>query len=71
MEGMAKSCKGSISVVNIVLVVVSFRSKCISGSDMLRFGDSEWKDLIPYVVFCNHVDWQELRKSRKITTKVR
>ncbi len=23
---------------------------------MLRFGDSEWKDLIPYVVFCNHVE---------------
>ena len=22
---------------------------------MLRFGDSEWKDLIPYIGFCNHV----------------
>ena len=52
---MAKSRKGSMSVENIALVVVNFRSNCVSGSDMLRFGDSEWKDLIPYIGFCNHV----------------
>ncbi len=47
--------KESMSVENIDLVIVNFRSNCVSGSDMLRFGDYEWKDLIPYIGFCNHV----------------
>ncbi len=52
---MAKSHKGSMSVENIDLVVANFRSNCVSGSDMLRFSDFEWKDLIPFIGFCNHV----------------
>jgi hypothetical protein len=55
IERMAKSHKGSMSVENIDLVVVNFRSNFVSGSDLLRFGDSEWKDLIPDIGFCNHV----------------
>ena len=48
IERMAKSHKGSMSesVENIDFVVQNFRSNFVSGSDMLRFSDSEWKDLI-------------------------
>jgi hypothetical protein len=49
IERMAKSHEGSMSVENIDFVVGNFRSNCISGSDMLRLGDSEWKDLIPFI----------------------
>jgi hypothetical protein len=43
IERMAKSHKGSMSVENIDLVVVNFRSNFVSGSDMLRFGDLSGK----------------------------
>jgi hypothetical protein len=52
IECMAKSHKGSMSVENNDLVVGNFRSNRISGS---RLGDSEWKDLIPFIGFCNHI----------------
>ncbi len=42
-------------VENIDPVVLNFRSNFVSGSDMLRFGDSELKDLIPCIECCNHV----------------
>ena len=57
--------KKSMSVENIDLVIVNFRRNCVSGSDMLRFGDSEWKDLIPYIGFAIMAR-QESRKSGKI-----
>ncbi len=43
IERMAKSRKGSMSVKNIDLVIVNFLSNFVSGSDMLRFGDSKSK----------------------------
>ncbi len=55
MEDMAKSHNGSMSALNIDCVVLNFQSNSVSGSDMLRFDDSEWKDLISYFGFRNHV----------------
>jgi hypothetical protein len=52
-------------VENIDLVVVNFRSNSVSGRDLLRFGDSEWTELIPFAT----ISRQESRKSRKITKK--
>ena len=42
-----------MSVENIDLVVVTFRSNCVSESDMLIFRDSERKYRVPCIGFCN------------------
>lgn len=55
IERMAKSHHGQMTTENFDLIVANFRTNCICGHDMLRLGDSEWKELIPFMGFRIHM----------------
>ena len=51
VEQMAKSHQGNMKRENFDLIIANFRTNCICGHDVLRLGDSEWKELIPFTEF--------------------
>jgi hypothetical protein len=55
VERMAISHKAQCHLKKLSWCYKTFEPNCICGSDMIRLGDSEWQELIPFIRFCTHI----------------